>query len=62
VTPHIGSASRATRARMAALAVENLWAGLSGTRMRHCANPSVYAASVQEGSVHEARGRPGSDS
>src|SRR5690606_25102769 len=42
LTPHIGSASRATRARMAALAVRNLLAGLAGERMPHCANPEVY--------------------
>lgn len=42
LTPHIGSASRATRARMAALAVDNLRAGLAGDRLPHCANPEVY--------------------
>jgi glyoxylate reductase len=57
VTPHIGSASQATRARMAALAVENLLAGLAGARMRHCANPSVYEAPVPD-----ARGRSKADS
>ncbi len=41
LTPHIGSASIATRARMADLAAENLLAGLSGTRLRACANPEV---------------------
>jgi phosphoglycerate dehydrogenase-like enzyme len=43
VTPHIGSASIATRERMADLAVENLLAGLAGRRMPQCANPEVYA-------------------
>jgi glyoxylate reductase len=43
LTPHIGSASQATRARMATLAVRNLEAGLAGERMPHCANPAVYA-------------------
>lgn len=38
LTPHIGSASLATRARMADLAVENLLAGLEGRPMPHCAN------------------------
>jgi glyoxylate reductase len=42
LTPHIGSASRTTRARMGALAVRNLLAGLTGERMPHCANPGVY--------------------
>jgi glyoxylate reductase len=41
-TPHVGSASLATRARMAELAVENLLAGLAGRRLPHCANPEVY--------------------
>jgi len=43
VTPHIGSASVATRERMAALCVENLRAGLRGEPMPHCANAEVYA-------------------
>ncbi len=38
VTPHIGSATRAARERMAELAVENLLAGLAGRRMPHQAN------------------------
>lgn len=42
LTPHIGSASQATRARMALLAVRNLDAALAGERMPHCANPAVY--------------------
>jgi glyoxylate reductase len=41
-TPHIGSASEATRERMVEVAVENLLAALSGERMPHCANPEVY--------------------
>ena len=43
LTPHIGSASEATRARMVELAVANLLAALAGERMPHCANPAVYA-------------------
>ena len=39
LTPHIGSASIATRIRMADLAVDNLLAGLEGRPMPHCANP-----------------------
>jgi lactate dehydrogenase-like 2-hydroxyacid dehydrogenase len=42
VAPHLGSASRATRAEMADIAVDNLLAGLSGDRMPHCANPDAY--------------------
>ena len=42
LAPHIGSASLATRVRMAELAVENLRAGLAGVPMPHCANPEVY--------------------
>ena len=38
LAPHIGSASVATRRRMADLAVENLIAGLEGRPMLHCAN------------------------
>lgn len=38
LTPHIGSASVATRQRMADLAVENLLAGLEGRPLPHCAN------------------------
>jgi glyoxylate reductase len=41
LAPHIGSASIATRARMADLAVENLLAGLEGRPMPHCANPGA---------------------
>ena len=44
LTPHIGSASGATRARMAELAVDNLLAALEGRRMEACANPEVYDA------------------
>jgi glyoxylate reductase len=41
--PHIGSASHATRARMADMAIDNVLAGLRGERMPHCVNPEVYA-------------------
>lgn len=43
LTPHIGSASLATRARMARMAVDNLVAGLRGRPLPHCANPAVLA-------------------
>lgn len=46
LAPHIGSASVATRTRMADLAVDNLLAGLAGERMPHCANPAVYRSGV----------------
>jgi len=42
VIPHLGSASTATRARMADMAVENVLAGLRGDRLPHCVNPEVY--------------------
>jgi lactate dehydrogenase-like 2-hydroxyacid dehydrogenase len=42
VVPHIGSASIATRARMATIAAQNLLVGVRGERLPHCANPQVY--------------------
>ena len=42
VIPHLGSATHATRERMADMAVDNLLAGLAAERMPHCANPEVY--------------------
>lgn len=42
VIPHLGSATEATRAAMADLAVDNLLAALAGVRMPHCVNPEVY--------------------
>ena len=41
-TPHIGSASEATRAKMADVAAANALAALAGERMPHCVNPEVY--------------------
>jgi glyoxylate reductase len=41
LAPHVGSASVATRTRMAELAVENLLAALDGKPMPACANPEV---------------------
>jgi lactate dehydrogenase-like 2-hydroxyacid dehydrogenase len=38
VLPHIGSASVATRTRMATMAAENLLAGLRGERLPYCVN------------------------
>ena len=42
IVPHIGSATRNTRRRMAELACENLLAGLAGKRLPNCVNPEVY--------------------
>jgi glyoxylate reductase len=41
ITPHIASASHATRARMADIAVENILATLAGRVPPFCANPTV---------------------
>lgn len=43
ITPHLGSASAATRAAMGDLAARNLLLGLDGKPMEACANPSVYS-------------------
>ncbi len=42
VVPHLGSATHATRAAMARIAVDNLLAALAGEPMPHCVNPEVY--------------------
>lgn len=42
ITPHIASASKKTRIKMAEIAVENLLAGLAGKPLPFCANPAVY--------------------
>ena len=44
ITPHIGSASVASRREMCMLAARNLLAGLNGEPMEHCANPELYQA------------------
>jgi glyoxylate reductase len=49
LTPHIGSASIATRVRMADLAVENLLAGLERRPIPHCANPEVAVGERRAG-------------
>ncbi len=41
ITPHIGSASRATRERMGEIAVRNILAVLAGRLPEFCANPAV---------------------
>ena len=43
VLPHIGSATVATRTKMAELAALNVRAALAGERLPHCVNPEVYA-------------------
>ncbi|MCP4679894.1 MAG: D-glycerate dehydrogenase [Deltaproteobacteria bacterium] len=42
IVPHLGSASIATRTKMAEMAAGNLVAGLRGERLPHCVNPKVY--------------------
>ena len=42
ITPHIASATIATRRRIAAMAVENVKAGVEGKPLPHCFNPEVY--------------------
>ena len=44
VVPHIASASRATRGRMAAMAAANLLAGVRGERLPNPVNPEIYEA------------------
>jgi glyoxylate reductase len=44
VTPHIASASVATRERMASIAVDNLLAALAGREPAHCVNPEARRA------------------
>lgn len=42
ITPHIASASAKTRMKMAMMAVDNLLAGLEGSKLPYCVNPQVY--------------------
>lgn len=42
ITPHIGSASRQTRLKMAKMAIANLIAGLRGHSLPYCVNPEIY--------------------
>jgi glyoxylate reductase len=44
VVPHVGSATHATRERMADIAVDNLLAGLAGEPMPHSVNADALAA------------------
>ncbi|MEW5872102.1 MAG: D-glycerate dehydrogenase [Chloroflexota bacterium] len=43
ITPHIASASKLTRDKMASMAAENLIAGLKGERLPYCVNEEVYS-------------------
>lgn len=43
IMPHIASASRAARDKMAWMAAKNLIAGLKGEHLPNCVNPKVYA-------------------
>ncbi|MCP2727272.1 hypothetical protein NJ959_02135 [Symplocastrum sp. BBK-W-15] len=44
IAPHIGSASRQTRDKMAQMAIANLVAGLEGNPLPYCVNPQVYSS------------------
>ena len=43
IVPHIASASRTARDKMAWLAARNLIAGLKGDHLPNCMNPQVYS-------------------
>jgi glyoxylate reductase len=49
VVPHIASASRATRGKMAEMAAANLLAGLRGERLPTPVNPEVYEGGARTG-------------
>jgi glyoxylate reductase len=42
IVPHIASASKTTRDKMAWMAAQNLIAGLKGEHLPNCVNPQVY--------------------
>ncbi len=42
VTPHLGSATTRTRAKMADIAVDNALAALRDEPMAHCVNHEIY--------------------
>jgi glyoxylate reductase len=48
IVPHIGSATRQTRRKMAELACSNLLAGLRGEPLPYCVNPEVYSTNMDE--------------
>jgi glyoxylate reductase len=43
LTPHLGSAARGTRARIAAIVADNVVAAIEGRRPPNVCNPEVYA-------------------
>jgi glyoxylate reductase len=45
ITPHIASAGKATREKMAEIAIQNLINGLQGKPLLFCVNPEVYSKS-----------------
>jgi len=49
IAPHVGSATRGTRRRMADLAAKNLLAGVQGRMLPHCVNPGVYDGQICDG-------------
>ena len=53
VVPHVGSATVATRGRMAGMAADNILAALRGGQVPNCVNPAVYE---QPGRREAARG------
>ncbi len=55
--PHVGSASRDTRAMMATLAAEAALAHLRGERARHCVNPEVYETEAYARRIDRRTGR-----
>jgi len=59
LTPHLGSASVATRERMAALAIDNLRAGLAFRPLPRCGNPAVYETAAYRSRVQRARNASG---
>jgi glyoxylate reductase len=42
IVPHVGSATEATRGKMASMAAANLLAGVRGERLPNVVNPEVY--------------------
>jgi lactate dehydrogenase-like 2-hydroxyacid dehydrogenase len=49
IAPHVGSATRGTRRRMADLAAQNLLAGVQSRMLPHCVNPGVYEGEICDG-------------
>jgi len=42
IIPHLGSATRSTRLKMATMAAQNVVAGVQGRPLPNCVNPEVY--------------------